>query len=142
VSQLRLGYPRFREQEAEVVVVTATPPDRGAKYQELFNFEHPYLCDPKLETARSYGLPINKKSVLGGAATSSTFLSGLVKTPYQLHTWPEPSELKALATGQVDGFFVIDKAGIVRFARVGGGTALLPSNADIEQLLRGLEQPR
>ena len=139
MSQLRLGYPRFREQGAEVVVVTATPPERGAKYQDLFNFEYPYLCDPKLETARTYGLPINKKSVLGGAVTSGAFLSGLAKTPIQLHTWPEPNELKALAAGQVDGFFVIDKEGIVRFVRIGGGTALLPSNADIEQLLRGLE---
>jgi hypothetical protein len=139
VSQLRLGYPRFREQAAEVVVVTATPPERGAKYQDLFNFEHPYLCDPQLETAKTYGLPINKKSVLGGAVTSGAFLSGLAKTPIQLHTWPEPNELKALAAGQVDGFFVIDKEGIVRFARIGGGTALLPSNADIEQLLMRLE---
>ena len=122
-----------------MVVVTATPPERGANYQDLFKFEYPYLCDPQLETAKSYGLPINKKSVLGGAVTSGAFLSGLAKTPIQLHTWPEPNELKALAAGQVDGFFVIDKAGIVRFARIGGGTALLPSNADIEQLLTGLE---
>ena len=139
MSQLRLGYSRFRERDAEVVLVTATPPERGATYQDLFKFEYPYLCDPKLETARTYGLPINKKSVLGGAITSATFLSGLVKTPSQLHTWPELNELKALAAGQVDGFFVIDKTGIVRFARIGGGTALLPSNADIEQLLIGLE---
>jgi peroxiredoxin len=136
---LRLGYSRFREQDAEVVVVTATPAERGAKYQDLFNFEHPYLCDPKLETAKTYGLPINKRSVLGGAATSGAFLSGLLKTPVQLHTWPEPNELKALGAGQVDGFFVIDKQGIVRFARIGGGTALLPSNADIDQLLMRLE---
>ena len=139
MSQLRLGYSRFREQDAEVVVVTATPPERGAEYQDLFKFEYPYLCDPNLETAKTYGLPINKKSVLGGAVTSGAFLSGLAKTPIQLHTWPEPNELKALAAGQVDGFFVIDKEGIVRFARIGGGTALLPSNADIEQLLMRLE---
>ena len=120
-------------------MVTATPPGQGAKYQDLFKFEYPYLCDPKLETARTYGLPINKKSVLGGAVTSGAFLSGLAKTPTQLRTWPEPNELKALGAGQVDGFFVIDKEGIVRFVRIGGGTALLPSNADIEQLLRGLE---
>ena len=122
-----------------MVVVTATPPERGAKYQDLFKFEYPYLCDPNLETAKTYGLPISKKSVLGGAVTSGAFLSGLAKTPIQLHTWPHPNELKALAIGQADGFFVIDKEGIVRFARIGGGTALLPSNADIEQLLRRLE---
>jgi hypothetical protein len=139
VSQLRLGYPQFHKQDGEVVVVTATPPKRGATYQDLFKFEHPYLCDPKLETARTYGLPISKKSVLGAAITSATFLSGLVRTPTQLRTWPEPNELKALAVGQVDAFFVIDKQGIVRFARIGGGAALLPSNADIEQLLRRLE---
>ena len=120
-------------------MVTATPPERGAEYQDLFKFEYPYLCDPNLETAKTYGLPINKKSVLGGAVTSGAFLSGLAKTPIQLHTWPEPNELRALAAGQVDGFFVIDKEGIVRFARIGGGTALLPSNAEIEQLLRRLE---
>lgn len=140
MSQLRLGYPRFRAHDAEVVVVTATPPERGAKYQEIFKFEYPYLCDPKLEAARTFGLPINKKSVLGGAVTSGAFLSGLAMTPIQLHTYPQPNELKALVTGQVDGFFVIDKEGIVRFARIGGGTSLLPNNADIEQLLSELEK--
>jgi hypothetical protein len=122
-----------------VVVVTATPPERGPKYQELFKFELPYLCDPKLMTARSYGLPMNKMAVLGGALTSGVFLSGLVTTPTQLRTWPQPNELKALGSGQVDGFFVIDRRGIVRYARIGGGTSLLPSNAEIDQLLRRLE---
>jgi alkyl hydroperoxide reductase subunit AhpC len=140
VSQLRLGYPQFRRQDAEVVVVTATPPERGAKYQEIFKFEYPYLCDPNLEAAKTFGLPINKKSVLGGAVTSGAFLSGLAMTPIQLHTYPQPNELKALVTGQVDGFFVIDKEGIVRFARIGGGTSLLPNNAEIEQLLSGFEK--
>ena len=122
-----------------MVVVTATPPERGAKYQEMFKFEHPYLCDPKLEVAKTYGLPINKKSVLGGAVKSGAFWSGLAKIPTELRTYPEPNELKALANGQVDGFFVIDKEGIVRFVRIGGGTALLPNNAEIEHLLSGLE---
>ena len=120
-------------------MVTATPPERRAKYQQIFKFEHPYLCDPKLEVAKTYGLPINKKSVLGGAVKSGAFWSGLAKMPTQLHTYPEPNELKALANGQVDGFFVIDKEGIVRFVRIGGGTALLPNNAEIEHLLSGLE---
>lgn len=142
MSQLRLGYPQFRAQDAEVVVVTATPPDRGAKYQEIFKFEYPYLCDPNLQAAKTFGLPINKKSVLSGAVTSGAFLSGLAMTPIQLHTYPQANELKALVTGQVDGFFVIDKEGIVRFARIGGGTSLLPNNAEIEQLLSGLEHSR
>jgi alkyl hydroperoxide reductase subunit AhpC len=138
VSQLRLGYSRFQEQNAEVLLVTATPPERGAKYQEIFKFEYPYLCDPNLETAKTYGLPINKKSVLGGAVTSGAFLAGLVKTPIELHTYPQPNELKALVTGQVDGFFVIDKEGIVQFVRIGGGMSLLPDNAEIEHVLSGL----
>jgi len=103
VSQLRLGYPQFRAQNAEVVVVTATPPAQGAKYQEIFKFEHPYLCDPNLEAAKTYGLPINKKSVLGGAVKSGAFWSGLAMTPIQLHTLPEPNELKVLVAGQVEG---------------------------------------
>src|SRR5947209_12029260 len=140
MSQLRLGYPQFREQDAEVVVVTATPPERGPKYQELFKFEHPYLCDPNLRAAKTYGLPFDKKSVLGGAVTSAGFLSGLAMTPVRLHTYPQPNELKALVAGQVDGFFVIDKQGIVRFVRIGGGTSLLPNNSEIEQLLSELEK--
>jgi hypothetical protein len=139
VSQLRLGYPQFRALDAEVVVVTATRPQQGAKYQEMFKFEHPYLCDPNLVAAKTYGLPINKKSVLGGAVKSGPFWSGLANTPFELRTFPQPSELKALVTGQADGFFVIDKEGIVRFARIGGGTALLPNNAEIDHLLSGLE---
>ena len=37
--------------------------------------------------------------------------------------------------GQVDGIFLIDKRGIVRFARSGFGVALLPTDAELVRLL-------
>jgi len=140
VSQLRLGYPRFREEEAEVVVVTATPPDRAEQYQELFHFEHPYLCDPKRETARCYRLPTQKGSVIGGAVKTGAFWKGLAKTPTDMRTYPEVKELQALGAGQVDGFFLIDKEGIVRETKVGGGLSLLPKNEEIERMLGELRE--
>jgi peroxiredoxin len=137
---LRLGYQKFREKDAEVVVVTATPPDRADQYQKLFHFEHPYLCDPKRETARRYRLSTNKRSVLGGAVTSGTFWKGLATMPSDMHTYPEVKELQSLAAGQLDGFFVIDKGGIVREAKAGELLALLPKNEEIERMLEALSQ--
>ena len=135
MSQLRLGYRKFREKEAEVVLITATPPDRAQQYQELFHFEHPYLCDPNRETARRYRLPTAKRSVLGGAVKSGTFWKGLATMPSDMRTYPEVKELQSLVAGQLDGFFLIDKQGIVREARAGGLVALLPKNEEIERML-------
>ncbi len=140
MSQLRLGYEKFREKEAEVVVVTATPPDRAQQYQELFHFEHPYLCDPKRETARRYGLPKSKRSVLGGAVSTGAFWKGLGTMPTDMRTYPEVKELQALGAGQMDGFFLIDKQGIVRQSKVGELLALLPKNQEIERMLGELSQ--
>jgi alkyl hydroperoxide reductase subunit AhpC len=140
VSQLRLGYQKFREQDAEVIVVAATPPDRAEQYQKLFQFEHPYLCDPKRETARRYRVSTDKRSVLGGSVTSSAFWKGLATMPSDMHTYPEVKELQALGAGQLDGFFVIDKEGIVREAKVGELLPLLPKNEEIERMLWELSQ--
>jgi peroxiredoxin len=135
VSQLRLGYPKFREKEAEVIVITSTPPDRAQQYQNLFHFEHPYLCDPERETASRYGLRAAKRSVIGGAVRSGTFWKGLATMPTDMHTYPSVKELQALGTGQVDGFFLIDKGGIAREAKVGALLTLLPKNEEIERML-------
>ena len=140
MSQLRLGYPKFREKEAEVVVITATPPDRAEQYQGLFRFEHPYLCDPKRETARRYGLHTAKRSVLGGSVTSGAFWKGLATMPTDMRTYPEIKELQSLGAGQVDGFFLIDKGGIVRNTKVGELLALLPKNEEIERMLGELSE--
>lgn len=140
MSQLRLGYPKFREKEAEVVVVTATPADRAGQYQNLFHFEHPYLCDPKRETAERYRLPTQKGAVIGGAMRSGAFWKGLATMPTDMRTYPEATELQALGAGQVDGFFLIDKSGIVREVKVGGGLSLLPRNDQIERMLTNLEE--
>lgn len=138
MSQLRLGYQKFREKEAEVIVITATPPDRAQQYQNLFHFEHPYLCDPARETASHYGLRTSKRSVIGGAVGSGTFWKGLATMPTDMHTYPSLNELKALGAGQVDGFFLIDKEGIVRETKVGELVSLLPKNEEIERMLGNL----
>lgn len=121
-------------------MVTATPPDRAEQYQGLFHFEHPYLCDPKRETAHRYGLPTQKASVIGEAVTTGAFWKGLAKTPTDMHTYPEVKELLALGAGQVDGFFLIDKKGLVRESKVGGGLSLLPKNEEIERMLGDLRE--
>lgn len=140
MSQLRLGYQKFREQEAEVIVITATPPDRAQQYQNLFHFEHPYLCDPERETASHYGLRTSKRSVIGGAAASGTFWKGLATMPTDMRTYPSVKELQSLGAGQVDGFFLIDKSGIVRETKVGELVSLLPKNEEIERMLRELSE--
>lgn len=138
---MRLGYPEFQALDAEIVAVTATPPDRAPHYHQLFKFVHPYLCDPGMDTVRRYGLPVRTGTVLLGTIRS------LIGDPvYRRETFNAPAGLPWLpraepgvSKGQLDGFYAIDKLGIVRFARATYGSDLLPSNAEIVQLLATLD---
>lgn len=134
---MRLGYQEFRARDAEVVAITATPPERGAQYHQLYRFPHPYLCDPERATARRYGVLPSvgvalRKGIkfLASPALQRQFRS----TGRELGSLPG-AELRASGSGEAIGCFVVCKQGLVRFARTGAGTELLPSNVEIAQLL-------
>lgn len=138
---MRLGYPEFQTLDAEILAVTATPPERGPHYHQLFKFVHPYLCDPGMSTIRRYGLPARRGAVVLGA------IRALISDPvFRRESFNAPAGLPRLVreendmpAGQLEGFYAIDKLGIVRFARATCGSDLLPSNAEIVQLLATLD---
>jgi alkyl hydroperoxide reductase subunit AhpC len=137
---LRLGYPEFQAHDTEVIAISSSTPDQGARYHQLFHFVHPYLCDPELATARRYGVPFSLPrafgGVLGSLLKSPALLADMRKNPAGVSESGEES--KAIKTGKVDSLFVIDKQGLVRFARANYGTGLLPSNSELLRLLGGL----
>lgn len=137
---MRLGYPEFQANDAEVIAISSSTPDQGSRYHQLFHFVHPYLCDPELATAHRYGVPFSPPRAVGGMLgsllKSPALLGEVLNTPAEVGKSGEES--KAIRTGKVDSLFVIDKQGRVRFARANYGTGLLPSNSELLRLLGGL----
>ena len=142
MSQLRQAYPEFQTHDTEVVVVSPTPPEKGAQYHQLFKFIHPYLCDPDHRADEVFGLPINRASVitglLGGVLTGELW-HHVRETPAEVDTPVPTVAINALRSGHVDAVFLIDDTGKVRFARSGFGMGTLPSNAEILRMLDELK---
>jgi peroxiredoxin len=145
MSQLARGYDRFRQKNAEVLEVTVTKPERARFYAEKFRLPFPYLCDPDYAARRSWGLDVRSHSPLWYA---SAFVAGARITPPENDFGKFPPPLREVPGILVDddmGFFVLDRAGIVRHAVTGSyntvsGTRGLPGNDEIERLLEECER--
>ena len=137
MSQLRLGYEQFQANGAEVLAVTATPSERGQQYNRMFKFVHPYLCDPERQTILRYGV--------GARAFSLRESLSAVKPSMWRHYASgggvlKEKELAAQESGAglMDGLLIIDQQGIVRYVSLGNAARVLPSNAEIVEMLTGL----
>ncbi len=139
---MRLGYADLQAKDTEVLAVTLTDPQRGPQYHQLFDFAHPYLCDPTGETPERYGIPIDKglamRGLVGGLLTSPQIWQQIIKAPPGFRSKTDEGT-PGVKHGRVDGIFVVDKQGIVRYARTGFGANLLPGNAELQRLVAGLE---
>jgi peroxiredoxin len=145
MSQLARGYERFRQKNAEVLEVTVTKPERARFYADKFRLPFPYLCDPDYAARLSWGLDFRAHSPLWYA---SAFVAGARVVPPENDFGKFPPPLREVPSVLVDddmGFFVLDRAGIVRHATAGsysvpGGTRALPGNDEIERLLENCER--
>lgn len=140
MSQLRLGHAGLRARETEVVVVTPTPVEKGAQYDQLFKFVHPYLCDPGYVAAEQFGLPIRRGAVLQGLVggmVAPGFWHEVIHVPPEVNKPLPAVAVGAMRGGHVDAFFLVDKQGIVRQGRTGFGMGVLPS---MPELLRMVEE--
>jgi peroxiredoxin len=148
MSQLARGAPRFRELGTEIILVSPTPLERGRFYARNFQLPFPYLCDPDRRVHEAYGLGARARSVAWkvGVALSARRMPPPPETEFG-PAKPTLSELNHLFTDDDLGFFIIDKAGVIRYATAGQqvsfegtkpvGVYPIPSN---DEIVRELER--
>ncbi|MBM4439269.1 MAG: AhpC/TSA family protein [Candidatus Rokubacteria bacterium] len=116
MSQLARGYPRVRELGGEVVEVTNSTPARARFYARRFTLPFPYLCDPDYAARRAWGLERRSR---GPAYYARTLVAGL-KLPALPNDYgdfmPALGEIMPNLSDEDMGLFVVDRAGIVRYA--------------------------
>jgi len=119
MSQLARAYPRIREQRAEILEVTNTPPARAQAYARQFALPFPYLCDPESRVSRDWGL---EKRAHGPAYYVKNFLAcmKMEPPPNDFGTFhPTLREMPGLLADDDMGFFIVDRGGVVRYALAG-----------------------
>ena len=142
MSQLARGYDRIRAMNADVLQVTPTKPDRAQFYAKNYPIPFPYLCDPDYKTFVQWGLGVRSHSPLWYAkmAIAASRLqpptSDLGEPPVAL------AEKMTLFHDNDMGFFILDRAGVVRYALSGTymsetGSRQIPSN---DEIVRELER--
>lgn len=145
MSQLARGLPRFRELGADIAMISPTTLERGRFYARSFKLPFPYLCDPEYRVHEAYGLTVRAHSLpwrIGVALNARK-----VPAPETEFGPAKPTfgELGRLLTDDDLGFFIIDKAGVVRYRSAGAYTTFegtkpvaaypIPSNDEIAREL-------
>lgn len=142
MSQLARGYDRIKALNAEVLQVTPTKPDRAGFYVKNFPIPFPYLCDPEYRTFADWALDVRSHSLVWYAKTLATAVR--TEKPKSDLGDPAPSllEIPQLLHDSDMGFFVLDRAGVIRYAVAGTyggehGARQIPSN---DEIVRELER--
>jgi peroxiredoxin len=136
-AQLTLSYPSLRELNAEILEVTPTPVDRANFYFSNYSLAFPYLCDPSRSSFEAYGVDQKPVTVWDQAKVMMENPLGVPALMREDMRGPKPIPEEKVGWSSEDGFFIVDRSGMVRLARV-GRMAGLPSKAEIEQTLRDL----
>jgi peroxiredoxin len=136
-AQLTLSYTELQGLNAEVLEVTPTPVDRAAFYFSNYSLVFPYLCDPERGSFQAYGVDQNPVTVLDQVKAMMAHPLGAPALIRDDMRGPHPTPEEKVGWSRDDGFFIVDRSGTVRLARV-GRMAGLPSKAEIEQTLRDL----
>lgn len=119
MSQLSRGYARIRAHGGEVLQVTTSPLSRGRIYARQFALPFPYLCDPDSGAARQWGL---EKRSHGPAYYAKLLVEAMRMPPVENDFGdfkPAVTEVPKLLADDDMGFFIIDRAGTVRYALAG-----------------------
>ena len=139
MSQLVRGYPRLQELNAELLEVTLSTPERARFYVENFKIPFPYLCDPGYNVRSSFGLEQRSHSL--GWYVAAFQAGGKVSAPSDFGEMkPALREIPKLLVDDDMGFYILDKAGVVRYSLAGtyiDGKAArqIPSNEEIAREL-------
>jgi peroxiredoxin len=134
-AQFTLGYPTLQEIGAEILEVTPTPVERASFYFANYALAFPYLCDPSRETALAYGVEHQPFTNWMRVKMMLNDPLGVPELMRSMREGPDPSPEEGAAMTAQDGFFVIDRSGTVREARVGNLIGM-PSRAEVERMVR------
>ena len=142
MSQLARGYSRIQEHGGEVLEVTNSTPERAQFYAQRFSLPFPYLCDADRRVRSEWGL---EKRAHGLGYYAKTFLGGM-KMPPRPNDYgtfkPALGEFPSLLADEDVGVFIVDRAGLVRYALAGpyitkAGPHGMPG---VDEIVRELEQ--
>lgn len=136
MSQLARAADDVRRLGAEILEVTVSPLPRARLYAQKFALPFPYLCDSDLRVREQWGLENRPRSLAGYAMA----LIGGMRAPKPANPYgdfaPPLDEMRNVLRDDDMGLFVVDRDGIVRYARAGSytheeGTRPLPPNEEI-----------
>ena len=119
MSQLARAYPRIKEHGGEVLEVTSSTPARAQFYARRFSLPFPYLCDPDYRVRAEWGLA---KRSHGPGYYVKTFVAGMKADPPPNdygNFKPTLGEFPAVLADEDMGVFIVDRAGLVRYALAG-----------------------
>ena len=119
MSQIARAYPRITEHNAEVLEVTNSTVARGQFYARQFKLPFPYLCDPDRRARQTWG--IEKRSHGPGYYVRTLLVASKLVHPANDYGDFKPTltELPATLADEDMGFFIVDRAGVVRYALSG-----------------------
>lgn len=119
MSQLARAYPRIKERGGEVLEVTNSTPARAQLYARQFTLPFPYLCDPDHHVRSAWGIEKRSHGLGYYAKTLVTALK--IESPPSDFDSVKPAlaEFPGLLADEDMGFFIIDRAGVVRYVLAG-----------------------
>ncbi len=139
MARLQLGYPKFKELGTEILQVAPGPLRTAKFYFMTHKLFFPYLVDDTFESYERYGLsdrgfPASLyyetrswvKAIFGG------LFAQVIAARYDI--WGRQIIRRLLYHTFVayeQGVFVVNRAGVVRFARVIGPIGNIPSNEEL-----------
>ena len=100
------AYERGEFGDASIVTISTSPPEAAREWRDSIDWPHPLVLDPTRELYGAYGL----ERSLRGKWSLRTLIYYLRRSPQALaRTGTEDTQ-------QLGGNFVIDAAGVIRFA--------------------------
>ena len=129
VGDVRDDYSRFVDAGGEVAVITMGTTEQTTAFREQHRL--PFLClaDPDRTAYEAYRVPRGTASQVAGPSVWAGGLKALVRAGFGRPVGD---------VSQLHGAFVIDTAGIVRYAHLPRHTADLPSNDELIAELEAL----
>lgn len=127
MSQLARLYPELVKRDTEVLEITPSPIARGRFYAAKYQLPFPYLCDADDVVRKAWQLDVRSHGLLWYAGMLKRGLT----TPKPDNDFskapPTFTEMGTALRDEDTGFFIVDRAGVIRYAY--GGTYVLPEGS-------------
>jgi peroxiredoxin len=142
MSQLARGYAQIKERGGEVLEVTSSTPARAQFYARQFKLPFPYLCDPDFRARAAWGL---EKRSHGLGYYAKTLMTGMKTEPPPNdfgNFKPSLGEFPAVLADEDMGLFIVDRAGVVRYALAGSyfGQGAMHAIPGSDEIIRELDR--